>query len=213
MITWYSVATGLLRVYFKLFYHYRVYGTTHLYQGGAILAPNHLSFLDPPLIAAAWPEDAHFLARASLFDSTILGWLLPRLHSHPVQGTAQDIQSMRTICQLLGEGKKVVIFPEGVRSSNGELQSIKPGVAMLALRMNCPIIPVYIKGTFEAWPRHQRRPKLGARITCVFGKPIQLTNNEGVNKRQMQEQLTQQLKTSLEALRDWLEAGAQGEPP
>lgn len=210
----YQTTITLLRGYFHLFHRYRIYGTTSPHVGKALLTPNHASFLDPPLIGAAWPEEVHFLARGSLFNSTLLGWLLPRLNAHPIHGQAQDIKSMRLIYQLLSEDKKVVIFPEGSRSETGQLQAIKPGVAMIALRMQCPIIPVYIHGTFEAWPKHKRRPVFGTSISCVFGKPIiNLGEGEESNRKQAQEKLAQRIQKSLEELRLWFEEGANGPLP
>lgn len=201
MKVFYRTTAFFLRCFFRLFYRLSIYGIEVPYQGKAILAPNHASFLDPPLIGVAWPEEVHFLARANLFR--YWGWksLLSHLNAHPVHGTAQDIESFRLICQLLGEGKKVVIFPEGERSATGELQTIKSGIGMLALRMQCPIIPVYISGTFEAWPKHNRWPKFNSSITCVFGSPIFPKFSSEMNKKQMQEALAQEVQKQLEELR------------
>lgn len=213
MKLFYRTISSLLRVYFRLFYRYSVFGADSIYHGKAILAPNHASFLDPPLIGAAWPEEVHYLARASLFSNPLWGRVLALLNAHPVQGNAQDIASLRLICQLLDEGKKVVIFPEGERSATGELQSIKSGIAMLALRTQSPIIPVYISGTFDAWPRHRNLPKFGTSLSCVFGKPIFPIQRSEENKKKTQELLTQNIQSSLENLRQWLEQGAKGETP
>ena len=213
MNLFYRTTSLLLRGYFTLFYHYSVFGANEACPGKAIIAPNHASFLDPPLIGASWPEEIHYLARASLFRYRLWGWILKKLNAHPIQGNAQDIGSIRMICQLLNEGKKVVVFPEGERSATGELQAIKSGIAMLALRTNSPIIPVYISGAFEAWPRHSRLPKFGTAITCVFGKPIFSPQPEDKNKKRAQEELTQKIQTRLVALRQWVEAGAKGNPP
>jgi 1-acyl-sn-glycerol-3-phosphate acyltransferase len=213
MTFFYRLTAYFLRGYFRIFYRYSVYGVRLPYQGKAILAPNHASFLDPPLMGAAWPEEVHFLARASLFQSSFLNWLFSRLNAHPVQGSSQNIESFRLICQLLNEEKKVVIFPEGERSSTGDLQEIKSGIAMLACRMQCPIIPVYISGSFEAWPRHSPWPKVGSSLACVFGQPIFPTLSKEMNKKQMQEIITQQVQKKLEELRLWHELGAKGEPP
>lgn len=203
----------LLRGYFRLFYRLSLFGCHSDTHGKAILAPNHASFLDPPLIGAAWPEEIHYLARASLFQHRLWGTILKRLNAHPLHGNAQDIDSIRLICQLLNEGKQVVIFPEGERSHSGELQTIKSGIAMIALRTQSPIIPVYISGTYEAWPRHSRRPMFGTTIACVFGKPIHPNEIHEGQKKKMQELLTQKLQSKLEDLRLWLEQGAVGEPP
>jgi 1-acyl-sn-glycerol-3-phosphate acyltransferase len=213
MSIFYSLVTSSLRAYFCLFHRLRIYGTYPTPKGKAVIAPNHVSFFDPPLMGACWPEEIHFLARASLFHFSFFKYTLPRLNAHPVQGTAQDIQSFRTICQLLNEGKKVVLFPEGIRSPDGELQEFKTGVAMLALRTQSPIIPVYITGTFQAWPRQKRWPKIGPRIACVFGKPIFFEHTDSVNKKQAQENATLQVQKSIESLRLWFEAGAAGNPP
>lgn len=198
---------------FRLFYKCEIYGIQSPYRGGAIIAPNHASFLDPPLICGFWPEETHYLARSSLFDSVIMKWLLPKLHSHPVTGSPQDIQSMRLICRLLKENNKVVIFPEGVRTEDGTMQPIKPGVSMLALRAECPIIPVYIQGTFEAWPKHNRLPKSGIKIICIFGRPIFTEAFKDKPKKQAQSEITKILQSSIENLKTWYDNGAQGEVP
>jgi 1-acyl-sn-glycerol-3-phosphate acyltransferase len=198
---------------FRLFYRCQVYGIGQPYRGGAIIAPNHASFLDPPLICAFWPEETNYLARASLFESWFMKWLLPKLHSHPVTGSAQDIQSMRMICHLLKEGNKVVIFPEGIRSEDGQMQPIKSGISMLALRVGCPIIPVYIHGTFEAWSKHSRWPKSGSNIACVFGNPIFTETFKAMPKKQAQDEMAKAVQTSIENLKIWYEQGAFGQIP
>lgn len=209
---YHSVAFGT-RAFFRLFYHLSIYGTDSPYRGKAILAPNHASFFDPPIIGATWPEEVHFLARSNLFDLPIWGWILSKLNAHPIHGTARDVELFRYVCQLLSEEKKVVIFPEGNRTATGQIQEIKPGFAMLALRMQCPIIPVYISGTYEAWPRHNRWPKLGPSIACVYGQPIFPEFSAEKNKKKIQEFLAQQVQEKWEEMRLWLEAGAQGQPP
>jgi 1-acyl-sn-glycerol-3-phosphate acyltransferase len=90
---------------------------------------------------------------------------------------------------------------------------IKSGTAMLALRMQCPIIPVYLKGTYEAWPRHSRWPSFGASISCVYGQPIFPGGLPEMNKKQLQDHIIQQVQKKWEEQRLWLEAGAHGSPP
>lgn len=213
MKLFYRITSFSLRIFFRLFYRLSIYGAEDPYQGKAILAPNHASFLDPPVIGASWAEEVHFLARASLFRFRGWGYLLSSLNAHPIHRTGQDIESFRLICQLLNEGKKVVIFPEGERTTTGELQPIKSGVAMLAMRAQCPIIPIYISGTFKAWPKHRRWLKFGSHIACVFGKPIFPQLSPDMNKKQVQEALSEQLQRELEELRHWFEAGAKGHLP
>lgn len=203
------------RAAYRLCYRWKIYGIeVESYPGAAIIAPNHLSFLDPPLIAASiWPEETHFLARATLFKKWYMKKILELLHSHPVTGTVQDIRTMRLVCDLLKANKKVVIFPEGIRSEDGQMQSVKSGMSMLAIRMKCPIIPVYIYGTYEAWPRHSRWPKTGSKIACVFGKPIYPETYANLDKKLAQEELTKQVQLAIEKLKEWYDAGATGEVP
>lgn len=213
MDLFFSCATSLFGASFRLFYRCKIYGTQYPYHGAAIIAPNHASFLDPPLISGFWPEETHFVARASLFKSRFSKWLFQKLHAHPVSGSSQNAQTMRLICQLLSEGQKVVIFPEGARSEHGELQPLKTGISMLALRMKCPIIPVYIHGTYDAWPKHSKWPKIGSKIACVFGKPIKVDSYLDLDKKEAQTALAKQVQLSIEELKKWYEAGAQGDVP
>lgn len=196
---WFTIRS--LRLFFKIFFKYHVHGVEHLYKGGALLAANHISFLDPPLIAASWPEEIHFLARAGLFKNRFFAFLIRNLHAHPVHGSAEDISSFKLICQLLEEGDKVVVFPEGTRSENGQLQPFKLGVAMLALKTGCPIIPVYIQGTFEALPAHRKWPNFGTEVACLFGHPIFIDEYRHLDKKEAREAITKRLREEIEDLR------------
>lgn len=140
--------------------------------GGAIIAPNHVSYLDPQLVSASWPGDLTFFAGSRLFKRPFLGCVLRLLRCYPVE-KGKELSTIRTAIRLLKEGKKVVVFPEGTRSSDGDLQPLRSGVALLAFQSRCPIIPCYVGGSYEAWPRSRKWPRLrGVRTYCRFGKPI-----------------------------------------
>lgn len=190
---------------FKLLYRHKVYGIEHLIPGAAIIAPNHASFWDPPLIAASAPEEMTFLARASLF-TPFMSFFLSRLHVLPAKG-AESLESLKLINSLLKEEKKVVIFPEGKRTDDGHLGSFKTGIAMLALRANCPIIPVYIYGTYSIWERSRRFPRFFGRTACVFGSPISPAPYLSLPKKEAQESLAQTVRRSIEALETWYATG------
>lgn len=197
----------------RIFYRHKIYGLEHVCSGKAIIAPNHNSFLDPPLIAASWPEIVSFLARKSLFSSPIFGRLMKRLNAYPVSGTVQDISSIKLICQLLKEEHQVVIFPSGIRSLDGSIGPIKAGISMLALRCGAPIIPVYIHGSFQVWGRERRFPRLRGSTACIIGSPIYPEPFSIFKKKEAQEAIGNEVKNSLEALRLWYENGAKGSPP
>jgi 1-acyl-sn-glycerol-3-phosphate acyltransferase len=213
MNLFYWFTKSSFKIFFKLFYRLKVYGLNHFYKGRGIIAPNHTSFFDPPIIAATWPEEAFFLARKTLFTSRIFGPMISRLNSYPVNGTTQDLGSIKLVCRLLSENKKVVIFSEGVRSMDGELGTIKSGIGMLALRCQAPIIPVYLSGCYDIWNRHQKTPKFTGKMACVYGSPIDWQEFNHLEKKEAQEAIASRVKNSIEQLKIWYENGAIGSPP
>ncbi len=140
------------------------------FKGPALIASNHVSYLDPPFIGAALDEDIIFFARKSLFRFTFSNWLLTRWQSIPVDRDRPDPGSMKAVFRKLKEGKKVLIFPEGTRSPDGNLQPGEPGVGLLIAKANVPVVPVRIFGAHEALPRDKTLPQ-PATIRVVFGKP------------------------------------------
>jgi 1-acyl-sn-glycerol-3-phosphate acyltransferase len=213
MKPFYWFTRALIKVFVFAAYGHKVYGKEHIVQGKGILAPNHTSFLDPPLIAASWPEEVSFLARKSLFSYRLFGTLITILNAYPVNGTAQDLNSFRLIYGMLEQNKKVVIFPEGIRSSDGALTPIKSGIGMLALRSKSPIFPIYIHGCYQIWNRQRRFPKLWGKTACVIGSPIYWHSFSHLEKKEAQEAIASNVKESLEKLKTWYDNGAIGCPP
>lgn len=198
---------------FKVFYRHRVYGYEHFYPGAAVIAGNHTSFLDPPIVSISWPEEVHFLARDTLFKIPLFGKFIRALNSHPVSGDGGDAVVFRTVVKLLNEGKKIILFPEGTRSESKELGQIKPGIALLISRTNSAIIPTYIHGAYEIWNRHRRFPKPWGKTACVFGTPILWQSYAHLEKKEAQNAVAEKLRESILALKDWYERGAIGTPP
>lgn len=193
--------------FFKLLYRHKIYGLKNVPPGASILAANHVSFYDPPVLSISTPYEVHFLARKTLFDSIVLGPLIRRLNAHPVSGKAQDVAVFKTIVRLMKEGKKVIIFPEGKRSLNGTLQPIKPGISLLISRTGAAVVPAYLHGTFDVWPSGKRFPKLFGKTACVFGKPLHFA------PKATQEEIAFQIEKEILALKGWIEKGAKGAPP
>lgn len=204
----YWITVYLFKFLFFVFYRHRVYGLENVPKGAAILAPNHVSYYDPLLVAGSLPEEVFFLAKESLFDSWIMGPLLRSLNTYPVSGSASDLASFKILCKLLKEGKKVSVFPEGVRTSDGELQPLQLGVAMLAIRCQCPIIPTYIQGVYEVYPRQKKYPKPFGKISCTFGKPIYPETYAAMDKKSAQAAMTEDL---TKALKEQSRLSAKGE--
>jgi cytidylate kinase len=209
----YAAIYWIARCFFKVCFRLKIYGLNHWKAGPGIIAANHTSNFDPPVLSISCPEEVHFLAKESLFTVPLLGKLIRILNSHPVSRSATDASVFRDLIRLLREGKKVILFPEGTRSHDGTLQPLERGLSFIVQKGNCPIFPAYIQGTFDAWPAGRKIPKIFGRIAVVFGTPIEWSEFKGLDKREAEARLTEKTTASLQALKDWLDAGAQGTPP
>ncbi len=209
----YGFVYWVARLWLKLFYRLQIEGLSHFRAGSAIIAANHASNLDPPIVSISCPCEVHFLAKESLFHIPILGRLIRHLNSHPVSREATDVATFRLIIGLLQSGQKVIVFPEGRRTSDGKIQLIERGLPFLMMKAKCPIQPVYIQGAFEIWPRTRRFPKLFGRIRCVFGSPIEWDEFEGLGKKIAEQRIMSRMTEALCKLQKWTESGAHGTPP
>lgn len=168
----YWIAKTLFELFFKIAMGLRIYGIENVPPKGAfILASNHASYLDPPLLAVGCPRTLHFMARHSLFDNRVFSILLKTLNVFPVRRGQADMGALKEAIKFLKKGEGLVIFPEGTRSITGEIQRGKRGIGYLAVAGEVPILPVYVKGTADALPRGARALKK-ARVSVYFGKII-----------------------------------------
>jgi len=142
-------------------------------KGGFILVSNHRSHLDPVMLGFGSKRMLSFVARDSLFQNPVFSWFIKSLNANPIKRGRVDSGALKLGAKLLSEGKGLVIFPEGTRSKNGELQEGKRGVAMLAIRTGVPVIPAWVEGTQNALPRGSRKLK-SAPVLVTFGTPIKL---------------------------------------
>lgn len=213
MAFFYWLTRAVSKIVFCGLYSLKVYRHQDVYPDGAIIVSNHLSYFDPLLISTCWQEDLHYVASIKLFKIPILKNLLHNLNTYPISGTVKDLNLFKQMCDLLKHGKKVVLFPEGGLSNDGQLKRFKPGIAMLALRCQCAIIPVYIHGTWEIWPRKQRFPNLKGKMACVIGAPILMEEFATLSKRDAHHEMTTRVEESIKNLRDWYTQGAVGLPP
>jgi 1-acyl-sn-glycerol-3-phosphate acyltransferase len=171
----YSVFYGFCHLMTSLvsrtFFWRRIVGLENWVPGPALITPNHASFLDPPLIGSALREQIGYLARKDLFGNVFLRAICWRLNMIPVERNTADHGSIKRVLAALGQGRKVLLFPEGVRTSDGTLGAAMPGVGFIVHRARVPVIPVYTHGTYRAWPRH-RLLAIPSRTAVVFGKPV-----------------------------------------
>jgi 1-acyl-sn-glycerol-3-phosphate acyltransferase len=155
----------------------RITGEERLVTEGAVLvAANHQSFLDPPLISTLYQTEMYYLARKTLFNGATR-WLYSRWNAIPVDQDHPDMASLKTIIRKLKDGQRVLVFPEGARTEDGEIGQAAPGIGLIAVKSGAVIQPIRISGAHEAWPRGSSRIRL-TRLTAHIGEPIRLTPEE-----------------------------------
>jgi 1-acyl-sn-glycerol-3-phosphate acyltransferase len=138
------VVAGFLRVATRA----RLEGREHIPMTGPLLvAANHISHLDPPLLAALFPRPLAFVGKAELFEPRWLGWLFAYAGVIPVRRGATDRRSLEQALAVLARGHALAVFPEGTRHASGVLGRAQAGVGLLAARSGAPVLPVAILGT------------------------------------------------------------------
>ena len=186
---------------FRSLFGLRVEGAEHLVTEGPVLvAANHQSFLDPPLISCLYQDEMWFLARKTLFTG-LTRWLYTRWNAIPVDQDRPDMGSLKTIVRKLRNGERVLVFPEGERTHNGELGEAAPGIGLIAIKAGVVIQPVRISGAREALPRGSSRIRF-ARIRVAIGPPIRLTPEElkAPNGKEDYDRLAKRIMAAIAAL-------------
>jgi len=135
-------------------------------EGPLVVASNHLSYLDPPLLGTWFPRVINFMAKQELFEVPVLGPLIRRVHAFPVNRDAGDLGAIRHSLRILKGGGIVGIFPEGRRNLDGEAQA-RSGAVLLAATAHCPLIPVALVRTNLAARRLR-----ASRVEVRIGKPM-----------------------------------------
>jgi 1-acyl-sn-glycerol-3-phosphate acyltransferase len=162
----------ICRVATSVLWDLKVYGRGNVpAEGGAILAANHQSYLDPVLVAVQLTRPVSFMAKSELFKNAAFSWLIRQLNAFPIHQGKGDRAAINETIERLKEGHMLTLFAEGHRTSDGEIQEIQPGIALVARRAGVPVIPVVIEGSFAAWPRSNKLPRPG-KIRVMYGKPI-----------------------------------------
>jgi len=168
-VTFYDVAkvvvTGIARTLFR----FRVVGAEKVPKTGPlIVAANHISNFDPPLLGIALPRPVAYMAKKELFAMPVIKQLIPRLNAYPVDRQAGGTAALRASLRLLKEGRAVGIFPEGGRNVSGTNEE-KAGAAFLAAASGAPVVPAAIVGTRKLRPFR--------RVTVIFGDPVRIERN------------------------------------
>ena len=140
-------------------------------EGGALVCSNHQSYLDPVLIGAMCDRRLNYLARENLFDSRLFGGLIRFYDAIPVRRDGMSLAGLKETLRRLKRKELVLIFPEGTRTNDGEIQPLKAGFCVLARKQNVPLVPVAIAGAYDVWPKTAKLPRR-ARVCLAAGEPI-----------------------------------------
>jgi 1-acyl-sn-glycerol-3-phosphate acyltransferase len=166
-LTWFA-----LRCLFATYFRWRLHGVENVpLTGPVILASNHASFLDPPLVGSGLTRDINYLARESLFRFPLFGWYLRKLNSVPVDRDGGGAKGLKMILDRLLAGGGIILFPEGTRTPDGSLQPARAGIGLTVIKSAAPVVPVRVHGTFEAYNRSMKFPR-PRRLQVVYGRPM-----------------------------------------
>lgn len=170
-------------------------------EGGGIIASNHISYLDPPLISAVLPRRVTFIARRGLFDIPLLGWFIKH-YAFPIDREKTRPSTIKEAVRRLNNGELIVIFPEGRRSDTGELLEARQGIGMIATRSNVPVIPALIIGSNKALPVGAKWIKR-AKISIIFDRPIYYSSTieGGVSRHLLYEETSKRIMSVIKEMK------------
>jgi 1-acyl-sn-glycerol-3-phosphate acyltransferase len=160
------------RSFIEVFSTLEVEGWENVPPGACLFASNHQSMVDPPLVGCCLPREISFVARRSLFDNPVFGFVIRACHSIPIDRDSADIGAIRSALGALADGHGLLIFPEGTRSQDGIIREAKAGAGLLACKSGVPVVPIRIRGARDVLPRGSLFPVGSARIRVRFGSPI-----------------------------------------
>ena len=193
------IAVALMRLFFRL----EARGREHVPREGALLlVSNHVSVLDPPLVGGAAPRKLYFLAKEELFSIPIFGRLIHAVNARPVRRDGSDSRALKSTLRLLGEGKAILIFPEGTRGrGDGRLGEGKPGAGMLAVMSGAAVVPVYVSGTDRALPRGATLPR-PAKVRVRFGPPLHFKAGRDDRRKEQYREASAEMMRAIGQLRE-----------
>ena len=180
----YAILWVLARTVARLFFGFRVVGSVPK-QGGLLVAANHASYFDIPLLGCGMFRRAWYLGRSDLFVPGVKG-ILQWLGWIPLKLGRLDRKAFDRAIALIKAGKVVVIFPEGGRSLDGRLRNAKAGLGMIVAQTGCPVVPAYLKGTFDVLPTGAKRPRFHP-VSVSFGPPLSFPGGNTQTKAFYQE--------------------------
>jgi 1-acyl-sn-glycerol-3-phosphate acyltransferase len=196
------------RTAFATYFRWRVIDAENVPKtGGVILAANHASYLDPPIVGAGLDRDINYLARQSLFRFPIVGQILHSWNSVPVDRDGGGAKGLKIILGRLLGGAGIILFPEGTRTNDGKLQPAHAGIGLIVAKSEAPVVPVHVFGTYEAWGRNTKFPR-PKKVTVRYGQPMRFEKLRAEAKnctkdrlKQIYQEIADEIMAAIAALR------------
>ena len=189
----------VFRLLFYTVFRTRVYGRENIPKEGAvILAANHASNIDPPLMASLIERPVSYMAKIELFENLIFGAAIRRCHAFPVKRGASDRGAIKAAVTVLKEGHMLGLFPEGTRSKTGELQKAEAGIALIASMTGAPIVPVAILNSHRIFANGGLLPQL----RIMYGAPISFQGDR--KSKEALDAFSAEIMAHIERMRDAL---------
>jgi 1-acyl-sn-glycerol-3-phosphate acyltransferase len=177
--TWmYSLGQSFFRMLAIILFDLRAYDTKNIpKRGGVLIVSNHQSFLDPVMLGVKVRRPMSFLAKSELFANRIFGALIRGVNAFPVRQGEGDVGAVRETIKRLQEGHVLVMFPEGGRSDDGEVQDMQTGIGLIIRRAGptVKVVPAAVTGAFRSWPRGRILPRPGP-VRVKYGQPLELSS-------------------------------------
>ena len=198
----YNIFYNLAKLLARMIFSMRVIHPERLVESGPLLiAVNHSSFFDPPLAGICSRRGVFYLARKTLLKWPFFGPLFPAMNVIPVERDGNDMSALREVIKKVKDGNAVLLFPEGTRSVDGNLQPARAGIGLVIAKTGAPVLPMRIFGAYEAFPKNARRFQL-SQITVVIGEPIHFTEEEISNtSRETYQLLSNRVMDAIGALK------------
>lgn len=149
-MSFYKFCRGICKFLYKILFRFQVEGIEKVpEQGKLIVCANHINLLDPITLAIAIPRPIHFMAKKELFDNKLLKALLEKLGAFPVDREGADLSAIRNSMNILKKDEILGIFPEGTRVKEFNIENAKPGIGLIAVKAQAPILPIYIESEYK----------------------------------------------------------------
>ncbi|MBS1716619.1 MAG: 1-acyl-sn-glycerol-3-phosphate acyltransferase [Armatimonadetes bacterium] len=200
MYPWFRICQFLVRSLFACVGGVRIYGKENLpMKGPVILAPNHMSNLDPPAIGCMLPRNFQPMAKEELFKVPVLGFLLKSWGVFPVRRGTGDKEAFQMAIRILESGGLLLMFPEGTRGDGVTMGPINRGICLLAKRGNAQVVPIGVNGSQVVMPKGAKFPKWH-RITVRLGEPFTLNDIPGESEKEKTTNFAHELERRIRAL-------------